>query len=182
MRKDLYVLLGVGLEATPEEIKSGYQRLAKELHPGPYGPDAPPFREAQQADVVLSDPERRRVYDERTEAERQSRIARRRSHAEPLRPPDPTVEPIMPCGCDPSPIEVSLREPVQTFLPSFDELFDRLWSNFTLVTRPKAERVESLALEIHLTPEESIRGGRARIMIPARARCPVCPGHGAVGA
>jgi DnaJ-class molecular chaperone len=181
MLNDLYVVLGVGVEATPKEIKSGYQRLAEELHPDRYRPDTPPFREAQEAYVVLSNPERRRVYDERTEAERQSRIAMRRSFAEPLRPTHPTAEPIMPFGGYPSPIEVSLREPLQTFHPSFDELFDRLWSNFTLVTRPKAERLESLALEIHLTPDESMRGGWARIMIPARARCPVCLGHGAAG-
>ena len=115
MLNDLYVVLGVGVEATPKEIKSGYRRLAEELHPDRYGPDTPPFREAQEAYVVLSNPERRRVYDERTEAERQSRIAMRRSFAEPLRPTHPTAEPIMPFGCDPSPIEVSLREPLQTF-------------------------------------------------------------------
>ena len=178
MVRDLYIVLGVGEQASPQEIESSYQRLAQACDPERFGPETPPFREAQQAYVVLSDPERRRVYDERAEGDRQSRIARSWSGAEPLRR---LGERTMPRGCASSRIEVSLREPVQTFQPSFDELFERLWSNFTLVTRPKAERVESLTIEIHLTPEESMSGGRARIMIPARARCPVCFGHGAAG-
>lgn len=54
-------------------------------------------------------------------------------------------------------------------------------SNFALMTRPKAERLASLTVDIPLTREEAAAGGRARIMIPARARCPACRGHGMLG-
>jgi hypothetical protein len=37
--------------------------------------------------------------------------------------------------------EISLLRSFQTFVPSASEIFDRLWSNFELVTRPKAERL-----------------------------------------
>ena len=76
----------------------------------------------------------------------------------------------------------SLRESFATYHPSFDELFDRFWSNFSLLSRPKAEHVESLTVEIPLSPREAVRGGQVRVLVPARAPCPVCEGHGAVGA
>ncbi len=79
----------------------------------------------------------------------------------------------------------SLRESFATFAtyhPSFDELFDRFWSNFSLLSRPKAEHIESLTVEIPLSAREAVNGGQARVLIPARAPCPVCEGHGAVGA
>jgi molecular chaperone DnaJ len=171
MLNDLYVVLGVGVEAAPDEVKSGYQRFAKELNPNRYGPDAPPFGEAQEAFAGQSDSGRRRVYDDRIEAGRQSRAPIQGPRAEPLRPR----------GFVSSRSRAISRAPVQTYQPSFDELFERLWSNFTSVSRPKAERLESLTLEIHLTAEESMKGGRAQIMIPARARCPVCLGRGAAG-
>src|SRR5205814_10186502 len=74
-----------------------------------------------------------------------------------------------------------LRESFATHHPSFDELFERFWSNFTMLTRPKAEHLESLTVEIPISPRDALRGGRARVLVPAHSECPVCEGHGAVG-
>lgn len=60
-------------------------------------------------------------------------------------------------------------------------MFERLWSNFDLRTRPKAEGIESMTVDIPLTPDEARAGGHAQVLVPARVGCPVCQGHGGMG-
>ncbi|GAA1620727.1 molecular chaperone DnaJ [Leucobacter chromiireducens] len=62
---DHYETLGVSREATPEEIKKAYRRLARELHPdvNPSEDAAERFKGVTHAYDVLSDPEQRQRYD-----------------------------------------------------------------------------------------------------------------------
>jgi molecular chaperone DnaJ len=65
-RRDYYEVLGVGRHADEAEIKKAFRRLARALHPdaNPDDPEAEDkFKEAAEAYEVLSDPERRRLYD-----------------------------------------------------------------------------------------------------------------------
>jgi len=64
--KDYYKILGVGRKATDKEIRSAYLKLARKYHP-----DKNPgvnsaeerFKEINEANEVLSDAEKRKMYD-----------------------------------------------------------------------------------------------------------------------
>lgn len=62
---DLYAILGVAHDATEEEIKKAYRRLAREHHPDVSGDPASDdrFKEVAAAYEILSDPAKRRQYD-----------------------------------------------------------------------------------------------------------------------
>src|ERR1017187_9177460 len=62
---DYYGVLGVRRDADADEIKKAYRRLARELHPdvNPDPQTQESFKDITQAYEVLSDPEKRQMYD-----------------------------------------------------------------------------------------------------------------------
>jgi len=61
---DLYSTLGIGKNATKEDVKKAYQKLVKKNHPDSPNRDEDRWDEISKAYEVLSDPGRRKAYDE----------------------------------------------------------------------------------------------------------------------
>jgi curved DNA-binding protein len=64
---DYYKILGIDKTATPKDIRSAYRKLARKVHPdlNPNDKDAKmKFQQINEANEVLSDPEKRKKYDE----------------------------------------------------------------------------------------------------------------------
>lgn len=64
MAKDYYKVLGVEKNATEDDIKKAYRRLAHQYHPDKKGGDAEHFKSINEAYQILSNKEKRRQYDQ----------------------------------------------------------------------------------------------------------------------
>ena len=170
MKRDLYSLLGLESDASMDLIESAYREFVSKLYPDRLEHDREIFLRIQKAYSTLTNAERRKAYDEALRGREKPLNVTQKTPVESLAP-----EKTMDLG------EVSLTHSFQTIQPSFEQLFDRLWSNFTFLTRPKAETIKSLNVEILLSPEEALRGGQVRVLIPSQFQCPTCDGRGGVG-
>jgi molecular chaperone DnaJ len=173
MAKSYYAVRGVTPSASPDEIRAAYRRLAKEFHPDRCTGGGERFVQIQEGDSSLNDRDSRSAYEKPLF---RSPVKRSRPAGSP-----PEAEPLIPRQRPVDMGEISPFGSFQTFAPSPDEIFDWLWNNFSSLDPPKSGRLQNLTLEILLTSEEAVRGGNARIMVPAHAVCPVCHGFGDVG-
>jgi DnaJ-class molecular chaperone len=130
MKKNLYSFLGLESDASMDLIESAYRELVSELYPDRLEHDRDIFLRIQKTYSTLTDAGRRKAHDEALHGGEKPLNVIPQSPVESLAP-EKTVD----LG------EVSLTHSFQTIQPSFEQLFDRLWSNFTLLTRPKSETI-----------------------------------------
>ncbi|MEK7559770.1 MAG: DnaJ domain-containing protein, partial [Patescibacteria group bacterium] len=64
MNKDYYEILGVAKNASKEDIKRAYRKLAHKYHPDKGGGDEKKFKEINEAYQILGDDSRRTRYDQ----------------------------------------------------------------------------------------------------------------------
>ncbi|MBW6394361.1 MAG: DnaJ C-terminal domain-containing protein [Thermus sp.] len=140
--KDYYAILGVPRNATQEEIKRAYKRLARQYHPDVNkSPEAEErFKEINEAYAVLSDPEKRKVYD---------------TYGTTTPPPPPP-----PGGYDFSGFDV------EDFSDFFQELFGS--GLFGGMGRRRPRKGRDLRAELPLTLEEAFRGGEKVVEVGGR--------------
>ncbi|WP_105317745.1 DnaJ C-terminal domain-containing protein [Thermus tenuipuniceus] len=140
--KDYYAILGVPRNATQEEIKRAYKRLARQYHPDVNkSPEAEErFKEINEAYAVLSDPEKRKVYD---------------TYGTTTPPPPPP-----PGGYDFSGFDV------EDFSDFFQELFGG--GLFGGMGRRRPRRGRDLRAGLPLTLEEAFRGGEKVVEVGGR--------------
>jgi molecular chaperone DnaJ len=170
MKRDLYSFVGLESDASMDLIESAYRELVSELHPDRLEHDREIFLRIRKTYSTLTNARRRKAYADALHGGEKPPNLTPKTPVESLAP-----EKIVDLG------EVSLTHSFQTIQPSFEQLFDRLWGNFSLLTRPKAETIESLNVEILLSAEEALRGGQVRVFIPSQFKCPACDGRGGVG-
>jgi DnaJ-class molecular chaperone len=169
--RNYYVILGIGADATPDQIKSAYREKAKSVHPDCSGGACEPFHDVQQAYEVLSDPARRKVYDNKLASERHTRRQTRRAR-------DLEPEPLIPTE------RHAGQRPIQdtVYGQSLDALFrdhiDDLWNDFAPWVGPQTSTDQDIHIAIDLSWEQARRGGEVQLRLPVQTTCPTCQGQG----
>lgn len=157
-KRDYYEILGLGREATDQQIKSAYRKLALKYHPdrNPGNREAEEhFKEAAEAYAVLADREKRSLYD-------------RFGHA------GVTGAGAGGAGFDP------------TIFADFSDIFAGLGDVFGFGDmfggrrrRGGPQRGADLRYDLEITFQESAAGAETTIQIPREETCETCSGSGA---
>jgi len=152
-KQDYYVLLGVSREATLEEIKKAYRKLAMQHHPDRNPGDKAAetkFKEANEAYDVLKDEQKRAAYD-------------RFGHA--------AFEQGMGGGGGGGGFDFGAG-----FADIFDEMFGEMMGGRR--SRGGPQRGADLRYNMEITLEEAFHGKKAKITVPSSVSCESCKGTG----
>jgi len=156
-RRDYYEILGLGKGATTEEIKSAYRKAALKWHPdrnpSNKGEAEHQFREATEAYSVLSDPQKREVYD-------------RYGHAG-----------LSGADFDLGGINASIFQDFQDILGDFFGFEDIFGGGRR--GRGRGRRGSDLRYDLRLSFEEGAAGVTTKINVPRLHLCEACKGTGA---
>jgi len=161
--KDYYKILGVEKNATKEEIKKAYKKLAKKYHPDvSKDPDAAEkFKEVSEAASILGDDEKRQQYDQF----------------------GTNYEQFTGHGFDFSDFGFDFGGGFEESVFDFGDVFDRLfgggYSPFSSRRKRGPRRGADLRYDMEITLEDAAFGAVKHISIPRLSKCKKCDGTGA---
>ena len=158
MADELYKTLGVSKDASDEEIKKAYRKLARKYHPD-RNPDDPAaedkFKEVSAAHDVLADPEKRKEYDA-----------------------GPAFGGFGGGGGG-NPFGQAGGAPAGFGGIDFGDILGGMFSRGGGRGQPQAVRGRDLETEIQLSFDQAINGSQISVTVPKEERCPTCHGNGA---
>ena len=154
MARDYYALLGLRRDAGQDEIKRAYRRLARELHPdvNPDPETQEKFKEISQAYEVLSDPEKRQMYD---------------LGADPFATSTPGAGGFGGFGASGFP-----------FSEFVDAVFGAAGASTSRGPRSRARRGRNATIRIELDLAECAFGATRELTVDTAVVCPTCSGEG----
>ena len=154
-KRDFYETLGVAKNASDEEIKKAYRKLAMKFHPD-RNPDSKQaedkFKEAKEAYEMLSDPQKREAYD-------------RFGHAGV----DPNMGGAGGAGAGFS----------GGFSDAFGDIFGDIFGGGRARSGPQVYRGADLRYNLDITLEQAANGFDTTIRVPSWDECDTCHGSGA---
>jgi molecular chaperone DnaJ len=169
--KDFYRILGVAENASQDEIKKSYRKLAKQSHPDsrPNDPAAAErFKEISEAYSVLSDAERRKQYDQ------MRRLGAMGGFPGGFRPrggPAPGGRP----GGQPGAGSFSFED---LDLGGVGDIFGSIFDFGRRRGQAGAGRGEDIEYAVDVSFRVAARGGKVAISVPVTDQCPTCGGTG----
>jgi molecular chaperone DnaJ len=163
---DHYQTMGVGRDANEEQIKKAYRQLAKQYHPdrNPGDKDAENmFKKVQEAYDILSDPDKKRLYDMQNVAPRSS----------PQTAPKKTKTKE---DFEKEKAEKKRKDRAAAGVPgAFTQAdLDAIQCTFF----GGGDRGRNIMIQMKLSPSEMRNGGHKMIKIKRRNMCPTCVGDG----
>jgi molecular chaperone DnaJ len=187
--KDYYATLGVKKTATAEEIRKAFRKLARRYHPDVNPGDKRAeerFKEISEANDILSDEKKRKVYDQlgfysdqidpaQAEAYARQQGAGRRPHVD--------FEGFDFSGFSGFPGGAGQNAGAgSSGWGSFKDIFSGIFSGAHQEQRPRGPQ-PGTDLEYQVTVDfwTAIRGGQARLQINRQETCPTCHGQAQTG-
>jgi len=151
-KRDFYDVLGVNRDASDEDIKKAYRKLAMKHHPD-RNPDNPKaeeaFKEAKEAYEILSDEKKRAAYDTY-------------GHA----------------GVDQAAAAGAGGAGFSNFSEAFGDIFGDIFGG-NRQGRSNVYRGADLRYNLEITLEQAAHGFETKIRVPTMAKCETCHGSGA---